>query len=248
MKASWGFTLIAGGMLWLTGCKPAEVKTPEPSPSPVKSATSAVTPRPTITILLPPAEGPAYVTVEPFVGVKLDLPRDWHAVDSESTDPATPSTPVVALVGKPGFAGPRASWSFVPASHSGAELNIALNPQPSTTPARNTGELSQETIDALAKSFSEALEPIVEGRGYRLKRRASWKRVKINDLPAVLWQDEAESPAGILAAQVLFIPLEKASIIATFLWTKTPGNTWEPAIERAQASLRVTDSAGRPKP
>src|SRR5436190_1217327 len=83
---------------------------------------------------------PAFVTVEPFAGVTLELPRDWQALDSESTDSTTPSTPVETLVGHRGFAGPRASWSFVPPGHTGAELNISHNPQPT----QKTTELPDE--------------------------------------------------------------------------------------------------------
>ena len=246
MKASLGTIVIAGAVILLTGCGPADVKSPEPNTVGAKPATPAVPPPPQITIVLPPVEmKPAYVTVEPFAGVTLELPRDWHALDSEATDPAPPSTPVEGLAGQRGFAGFRASWSFVPPGHTGAELNIAMHPQPAPAPGRNATELPQETIDALAKSFSETLEPILEGRGYRLKRQASWERVKCGDRPAVLWQDEADSPGGTLGAQVLHVALEKTSVIAIFLWTKTPDKTWEPAIERARASLRVKGSAGR---
>lgn len=249
MRASLTIIFLAGLLMFLAGCKPAEVKAPAPTPSPEKPVTSAATPRQQVTIIVPPpVTKPAYVTVEPFAGVTLDLPPDWLAIDSESTDPATPSTPIEALVGKSGFAGPRASWSFVPPNHTGAELNIALNPQPPTASRKNPTELPQEIIDTLAKSFSETLEPILEGRGYRLNHRASWEQMKSSGYPAVLWRDEAESPAGTLEAQVLLVQLENASLIATFLWSKTPDHSWEPVIERARTTLRATSSAGTLKP
>lgn len=186
-----------------------------------------------------PATHTDFLTIEAFLGIALDLPKEWQAFNPET--PTKPAVPLSALASHPHAPRPGSSWRFMPPGLP-EENYVVLSMQAPTFTAQQLADASQDDLDRFALGYVKTAAHELEPNGYFLQTNVTAERVHIGRLSAILCSGQAVDPRKSLRTiRVYTIPTGAGTVLLTCCWDPEADPPWKPVIERISSSLRVAE-------
>lgn len=137
---------------------------------------------------------------------------------------------------------PDTIWLFIPPGEV-PDVFVSLNILPVFLNPHGVSVATPRDLDRFAKGVVDAGSHTLLEKGYQLKPGIKTERVMIGHRPAISCVIELTAPQGKnVHVEILAIPLDSVSVLATFAASETPGDPWPPVVDRARASLRLADA------
>ena len=193
-----------------------------------------------------PGASADFLNVEAFLGIALDLPRDWEAFDP--ADPASQAISVSMVTSHRRPPRPNASWRFAPPG-SADETFVLLSLQPPSFAAKQLEDASQDDLDRFAAGNVKGAAHLLESKGYFVKPEITGERVHVGELLAVACTGQTIDPTkNVRAIRVYVIPAGAGMIVLTCLWDPEADPPFKPTIDRISSSLRIPENFLQAKP
>jgi len=172
--------------------------------------------------------------------VTLDLPENWQGID-----PGAAKQLVTAWAARAGQA-PKmktdTTWLFTPPGDV-PDVYVTVSVQAVFLTPHEVATATPRDLDRFAKGIVEAGSRTLTAKGYQLKPGMKVERVMVSRRPAISCAVELADPkGGQVSLELLAIPLDSASLLATFTRAATSGDSWAPTMQRARASLHLGDT------
>jgi hypothetical protein len=98
-----------------------------------------------------------------------------------------------------------------------------------------------QDMERFTKAIVEAgTQTFLTAKGYQLKPGIKAERLMVGHRPAISCTGELIDAKGrTVSLEWLVIPLDSASVLASFTWVDAPGNRWKTVAQHASDSLRI---------
>ncbi|EDY21324.1 hypothetical protein CfE428DRAFT_1617 [Chthoniobacter flavus Ellin428] len=187
----------------------------------------------------PSAANIEFLKIEAFLGVALELPKDWQANNPDT--PAQPAIPVTALAGHPRTPKANSAWRFAPPGEF-EDTFVLLSMQAPTYTAQQLKDASQNDLDRFATAFVKTAAHPLESKGYFLKSDVTAERVELAGRTGALCKGQSIDPGkNLRSVQVYTIPTAAGTIILATCWDPEADPPTKPIIDRICASLRMAE-------
>jgi len=192
-------------------------------------------------LIRPLTKGPAWVKIQPygsgssFANLTLELPENWRGLDPAASEQKMVTMP--SFANRPQGFKTNTTWLFFPPDEV-VDVRITLSVQPVIFRPAEIATLTESNKDRFTKGIAEGSMKNLQAQGYQLKSVGKAEVVSVDGHPGLASTMEmTDAKGGAVYGRAFAITSDAATLMASFVWTEHPGESWKSVMEHAQKSL-----------